>query len=94
MRSSCCPCVYASPRTNFWKPEPIIMKFGVIAPEPVRTAYFINLSHQFVCLYVNISYGPYGKVSVKFIQKFTLLSLQDNGSVNTIQPQRKHTTDM
>jgi hypothetical protein len=30
------------------------MKFGVyiVAPEPITTAYFINPSHQSVCLYV------------------------------------------
>jgi hypothetical protein len=36
-------------------PGPIFMKLGVYntAPEPLSTAYFINLSHQYVCLYVN-----------------------------------------
>jgi hypothetical protein len=35
-------------------PEPIFMNLGmyIIAPEPISTAYFINLSHQSVCLYV------------------------------------------
>jgi hypothetical protein len=33
------------------------MKLGVyiMAPEPVSTAYFLNPSHQPVCLYVNPS---------------------------------------
>jgi hypothetical protein len=34
--------------------EPIFMKLGmyIMAPEPISTANFINLSYQFVCLYV------------------------------------------
>jgi hypothetical protein len=33
-------------------PEPFFMKLGtyIIAPEPISTAYFINPSHQSVCL--------------------------------------------
>jgi hypothetical protein len=35
-------------------PEPVFMKLGmyIMAPEPISTAYFINPSHQSVCLYV------------------------------------------
>jgi hypothetical protein len=29
-------------------PEPIFMKLGIMAPEPISMAYFINLSHQYV----------------------------------------------
>jgi hypothetical protein len=38
-------------------PELIFMKLGagIMALEPISTAYFINLSHQSVCLYV---YSP------------------------------------
>jgi hypothetical protein len=56
MRSPCrlhvCGC--ESPLINFWMREPIFMKLGmyIIAPEPISTAYFINPSHQSVCLYV------------------------------------------
>jgi hypothetical protein len=34
--------------------ESIFMKLGmyIMAPVPISTAYFINPSHQFVCLYV------------------------------------------
>jgi hypothetical protein len=34
-------------------PEPVFMKFGmhIIAPEPISKAYFMNLSHQSLCLY-------------------------------------------
>jgi hypothetical protein len=34
--------------------EPIFTKRGmhIMAPEPISTAYFINPSHQSVCLYV------------------------------------------
>jgi hypothetical protein len=35
--------------------EPIFMKVGkyIMAPEPISTTYFINLSYQSVSLYVN-----------------------------------------
>jgi hypothetical protein len=35
-------------------PEPIFMKLGmyVMVPEPISAAYFINPTHQSVCLYV------------------------------------------
>jgi hypothetical protein len=35
-------------------PEPICMKLGmyIMAPEPISAVYFINSSHQFVCLQV------------------------------------------
>jgi hypothetical protein len=35
-------------------PEPIFIKFGmcIMAPEPISMAYFINPSHQSVCLYL------------------------------------------
>jgi hypothetical protein len=35
-------------------PEPIYMKLGmyIMTSEPISTAYFINPSHQSVCLYV------------------------------------------
>jgi hypothetical protein len=35
-------------------PEPIFMKLGmyIMAPEPISTVYFINPSHQSVCLFV------------------------------------------
>jgi hypothetical protein len=35
-------------------PEPIFMKVDtyIMAPEPISTTYFINPSHQSVCLYV------------------------------------------
>jgi hypothetical protein len=35
--------------------KPIFLKFGmyIMEPKPNRTAYFINPSHQFVCLYVS-----------------------------------------
>jgi hypothetical protein len=38
-------------------PEPIYMKLGmyIMAPEPISVVYFINPSHQSVCLYVYAS---------------------------------------
>jgi hypothetical protein len=50
MRSPSCLCI---PLINFRMPEPIFRKFGMysMAPEPISTAYVINLPHQSVCLY-------------------------------------------
>jgi hypothetical protein len=43
---------------NFWISEPVLTKLGmyIMAPEPISTAYFINPSHQSVCLYLYPSY--------------------------------------
>jgi hypothetical protein len=42
---SVCLC---NPPIHFRMPEPIFMKLGmyVMAPEPISTAYFIDLSHR------------------------------------------------
>jgi hypothetical protein len=39
---------------NFQMPEPIFKKLGmyIMTPEPTSAVYFINHSHQSVCLYV------------------------------------------
>jgi hypothetical protein len=52
VRARACVCV--SPRINFWMAEPIFMKLGmyIMAHKPISTMYFINPSHQSVCLYV------------------------------------------
>jgi hypothetical protein len=54
MRSPFCLCVCVSPLFNFWIYESVFMKFGmyVMEPVPISTAYFINPSHQSVCLHV------------------------------------------
>jgi hypothetical protein len=54
MRSQFCLCIYVSPLTNVWTPEPIFMKLSIyiMAPNPISMAYFINSSHQSVRLYV------------------------------------------
>jgi hypothetical protein len=54
IQSPCCLYVCESPPINFWMPEPIFMKPGmyIMAPEPISMAYFINPSHQSLCLYV------------------------------------------
>jgi hypothetical protein len=54
MRSPCCLYVCESPLINFRMAEPIFMKLGmyIMANESISTAYFINPSHQSVCLYV------------------------------------------
>jgi hypothetical protein len=53
MRSPCCQCVSLciSPLSTFAK-----LRTYIMAPEPISTAYFINPSHQSVCLYVYPSY--------------------------------------
>jgi hypothetical protein len=35
-------------------PNPLFIKLGmyIMAPEPISTAYFINPSHQSLCMYV------------------------------------------
>jgi ABC-type multidrug transport system permease subunit len=54
--------VYESPRpVNFWMPEPVFMKPWMYTIAPIFTAYFINRSHQFVCLYVYIARQRLGK---------------------------------
>jgi hypothetical protein len=47
------------PRTNFWMTEPIFMKLGmyIMALEPISTAYFINPSHQCVCMCLLLGNG-------------------------------------
>jgi hypothetical protein len=54
MWSTYCLCVCESLPINFWMPEPVFIKLGmyIMAPEPISTAYFLNSSHQSVCLYV------------------------------------------
>jgi hypothetical protein len=46
---SVCLCI---PRINFRMPEPIFMKLGmyIMTPEAISTPYFINPSHQSMCL--------------------------------------------
>jgi hypothetical protein len=62
MRSpnSLCPCI---PPINFWMPEPIFINLGIyiMTPEPVQTAYFINPSHQCVCILLSLL----GNASIK-----------------------------
>jgi hypothetical protein len=47
-------CLWIPLPINFWMPEPIFMKLGIyiVVSELISTAYFINPSHQSVCLYV------------------------------------------
>jgi hypothetical protein len=48
-------CVCESPSQSIFEClNQFFMKLSkyIIAPEPISTTYFINLSHQFVCLYV------------------------------------------
>jgi hypothetical protein len=43
---------------------------NIMVPEPISTAYFINPSHQSVCLYVYYPLSLLGKASVKYIPPF------------------------
>jgi hypothetical protein len=58
----------------------------VMATEPISMAYFINPSHQSVCLYVYSSYRCYAtdllSVSIHLVPR--------NGSLNTFQRQLIH----
>jgi hypothetical protein len=57
---SVCRC---SPLIKFWTPQPILMKAAmyIMAPEPISTAYYINPSHQSVCLYMYVDRQRLGK---------------------------------
>jgi hypothetical protein len=48
MRAPCCVCELPRP-IHFWMPEPIFMKLGMYI---IATVYFVNPSHQSMCLYV------------------------------------------
>jgi hypothetical protein len=56
MRSLCYLYICVPHSSNFRMPEPILKKHCIyiykMAPEPISKAYFINPSHQSVCLYV------------------------------------------
>jgi hypothetical protein len=66
MQSPCSLCVREYPPINFRMPEAIFMKICMytMAPEPVSTAYFMNPSHQSVCLYVYLRVSLLGNDSV------------------------------
>jgi hypothetical protein len=47
-------CVSVNHPDNFGMPQPVSMKLGmyIMEPEPIWKAYFVNVSDQFLCLYV------------------------------------------
>jgi hypothetical protein len=47
-------CLHIPSPHQILTPDPLFIKLGmyITAPEPISTAYFINPSHQSVCLYV------------------------------------------
>jgi hypothetical protein len=49
---SVCLCIF--PSTSDWL-NLMRLVIRTMAPEPTTTAYLINPSHQFVCLYVHLS---------------------------------------
>jgi hypothetical protein len=69
-------------------PELIFTKLGtdIMATEPVSKAYFINPSHQCVCLCVYASY----RCKATALLIVSLLSVQGNSSVNTLPRQWKN----
>jgi hypothetical protein len=46
--------VFLHPSFNFWMGDPVFMKLvmHIMTPDSISTTYFINPSHQSVCLYV------------------------------------------
>jgi hypothetical protein len=67
MRSPCRLCVSVSIPINLWMPEPIFTKprTYIMAPKPISTAYFMNPSHQSVCIPLSLL----GKGSVKMFPR-------------------------
>jgi hypothetical protein len=65
------------------------MKFSmcIMTPEPISATYFINPSHQSVCLYVY----PSCRCKATARLSVSLLSVR-NGLVNTFPRQRIHAT--
>jgi hypothetical protein len=59
-----------------------------MATEPISTAYFMNPSHQSVCLYV---YPPY-RCKATALLIVSLHSVLGNGAVNTFPRQLIHAT--
>jgi hypothetical protein len=64
-------CICNSSPLNFLMPEPVFMQLGtyVMAPEPIPVAYFINTSHQSLCLCVSLL-SLVSKGSIKRIPPF------------------------
>jgi hypothetical protein len=58
MRSPSCLCVCALPLISFLTPKSMFIKLEmyVMTPEPISMKYFLNPSHQSVCLHVHPSY--------------------------------------
>jgi hypothetical protein len=69
------------PLKKLFVPEPVFMKLGmyVMTLKTISMAYFINPSHQSVCLYVPPSYG--WKTTVRLF--LSLYSVLGNGFVKT-----------
>jgi hypothetical protein len=80
MQSSCCLCVCVSPSNQLLNTWTNLHKtwyvcHGIWAP---LNGYFINPSHQSLCLYLCPSYRCQAKAQLNV----SLLSMLDNGSVN------------
>jgi hypothetical protein len=58
-----------TPRVKLWLTEPVFKKrdMYIVEPEPISTAYFINTSHQSVCLYVY----PFIIARQRYVKNFT-----------------------
>jgi hypothetical protein len=86
-------------------PEPILTKLGmyIMAPEPISTPYFINPSHQSVCVSLlsllsngSISKFPWQRIHATIYELLDAcvclcirLSLLGNGSVKTFLRKRR-----
>jgi hypothetical protein len=80
MRSQCCLCVSVS--INFCMHQPIFMKLGmcIMAPELTSTAYFINPSHQSVCLHVYPT-----TVTRQLLGKNVTAATKTNNNINIVE---------
>jgi hypothetical protein len=63
-------CLWIPP-VNLWMAEPIFIKLGmyIMAPEPISTTYFINLSRKSVCLYVYSSFFFFVVIARQQVEK-------------------------
>jgi hypothetical protein len=80
---------------NFWMPEPSFMKLGkyIMAPKFISTAYFINPSHQSVCLYMYTAIVVRQRLGKNVIAKTsthaTIELYDESFSVQSVSYQRK-----
>jgi hypothetical protein len=71
MQLSCSLCICESLCINFWMPETVFMETGmyIMSLEPFWPMYFMNPSHQFVCLHVYPPVVARQRFSKKLLQQ-------------------------